>query len=256
MEAILELNNITKKYFTRSTTISACNHISFKINSGESVSLLGLNGAGKTTLINIISTAIIPDSGTALVCGFDLSDTVSIKKNIGVLHEKNPLYEQMSVKNFLHFCQNMHGDDNADFIAALCKTWALDGVLDRPIKNLSKGFKQRVGVAASLVHRPKFLILDEPTSGLDTMQQAEFEKNIAQLLPETTLLLCTHDLAQASRLCMKHIMLSCGTVFASGTIEDLRQKLILENKISNEESISDISDEFVLKKAFEVFAEQ
>lgn len=250
MAIILEVKNITKKYQSVGKSIKACDNISFKISAGELVSLLGLNGAGKTTLINIISTAIIPTSGSARVCGFDLSESIAIKKNIAVLHEKNPLYEKMTVKGFLLFCQNIYGIRDDRLILDLCDMWSLTTVLNNPIKNLSKGFKQRVGLVANLVHRPALLILDEPSSGLDAIQQDEFEKNILSLLGKTTVLLCTHNLGQASRICTRHLMLNEGKIFVSGSISDLKEKLLLEHKIKADENFS---DEEILKKAFEVF---
>lgn len=247
METILKLQNITKKYSDKKNVIVACENISLEIKAGEAVSLLGLNGAGKTTLINIISTFLPPTSGTGKIFNFDLSKSVEIKKRIGVLNEKNPLYEKMTVKNFLTFSQNMYGIDDKNLIEGLCDKWNLTKYKNSIIEKLSKGFKQRVGLVACIVHKPKLLILDEPTSGLDAIQQTEFEKNILELLPKTTLILCTHDLPLASRICTKHIMLNAGKVFCSGSILDFQKELYSKNIIKDGENIS-VED--VLKEAF------
>lgn len=253
-DPILKLDGITKFYSEGNKKIKACENISFEVKKGEAVSLLGLNGAGKTTLINIISTAVVPTSGVAEVCGFSLDKTLEIKKRLGILHEKNPLYEKMQVMDFLQFVQNMYGIDDKEFIFELCEIWQLDNVKTSFIKNLSKGFKQRVGLVATLSHKPELLILDEPTSGLDAMQQFEFEKQINEILKNKnlTLILCTHDLEQASRLCTRHIMLDCGKIFANGSADTIRKKLLAANAITKN---TQPDDKTVLKIAFEFQAE-
>ncbi|MEL3907418.1 MAG: ABC transporter ATP-binding protein [Treponemataceae bacterium] len=248
-DAILELENITKIFFSRKKKIIACDNISFTVNDGEAVSLLGLNGAGKSTLINIISTQLVASSGTGRVCGFPLDKTLEIKKRLGVLHEKNPLYENMTAFQFLRFCQNMHGIDDEEFILELCEKWTLTDVKNSLIKTLSKGFKQRLGLVACLVHRPKLLILDEPSSGLDTLQQSEFEKNILELIPKLTLLLCTHDLEQAARLCKKHILLAKGKLASKGNIDEIAAELFSMGALDKEKKYT---NKEILQKAFEI----
>lgn len=237
---ILRLRNITKIYSNGGKP--ACHNISFAVNQGERVSLLGLNGAGKSTLIQIISTAITPTSGTAVVCGYDLSEKTRIKQKLGVLYEKNPLYENMRVREFLTFYQNMYGIRNTELIDSLCSEWYLTDAAQNKIAVLSNGYKQRVGLAAVLTHEPELLILDEPTSGLDAVQVTEFEKNIAEHTGGKTLLICTHDLAQALRLCNRHIVLFHGELIASGTINEIAQRLftdglIFEADMGNEKKV-------------------
>lgn len=250
-DVILKLHDITKVFYEGAKKTTACDRVSFKVHAGTAVSLLGLNGAGKSTLINIISTQLEPTSGSAEIFGYSLDAPLEIKKRLGVLHERNPLYENMRVIDFLRFCQNMYGITDAELIDSVCEQWNLSTVQYLPIRNLSKGFKQRVGLAACLVHRPALLILDEPTSGLDAVQQAEFEKNIANLLPETTLLLCTHDLEHAARLCTEHILLAKGRVTAQGTVSDIAETLLSEpfDVISDETASSS-----TLRRAFEALS--
>ena len=249
-EVILKLSNITKVFSEGEKKITACDDISFEVCAGTAVSLLGLNGAGKSTLIRIIGTQLEPTSGTASVCGFPLENTLEIKRRLGVLHENNPLYENMTVIEFLRFYQNMYGIEDSELIESICEQWDLSNVRQKIIRNLSKGFKQRVGLAACLVHKPELLILDEPTSGLDALQQSEFEKRILGLLPKTTLLLCTHDLEQAARLCSKHILLVKGRVTAGGTASEI------EGRFSHNEprtTATETNPASILRKAFETF---
>lgn len=248
-DVVLELENITKFFFANKKKVLACDNISFTVNEGEAVSLLGLNGAGKSTLINIVSTQLEASSGSGKVCGFSLDETLEIKKRLGVLHERNPLYENMTAFQFLRFCQNMYGIDDEEFTIKLCEKWALTSVKNSLVKTLSKGFKQRLGLVACLVHRPKLLILDEPSSGLDTLHKCEFEKNIYDLIPKVTLLLCTHDLEQASRICRKHILLAKGKVAAKGSIEEITAELFSKGALDREQKYS---DKEILQKAFEI----
>lgn len=250
MEKIIKLENITKVYTHRGNKTVACKNISFEVAEGDSVSLLGLNGAGKTTLIHILCASILPTSGEAYICGYNTTDAISVKQNIGVLHEKNPLYEHMKVFEFLHFYQNMYEKDNTDDINQMCELFGLTELKQTAIKNLSKGFKQRVGLAACTIHKPRLLILDEPSSGLDAMQQREFENILVELQKQTTLILCTHDLEQAARVCKRHILLHKGIVCAQGTLEDI-YKMIDTHDVASEIKIN--NGKQILEKAFKQF---
>ncbi len=250
---MLEVKNLSKYYGSEKNKILACNDISFKLNTGEITSLLGLNGAGKSSLINCITGYYTPNNGDVLVDDFSiLENEIEVKKRIGVLYEQNPLYSSMTVYDFLHFCAEMHGlekDLIHERVAELMTFWDLDEYSNRSIKNLSKGYKQRVGLAQALLHNPPLLILDEPTSGLDAMQMLSMEKKLFQIAKEKTILISTHNLKQAAHVCSNHILINNGDVIAMGKIYEIKEQL--ENAgcdFDNEDA------EYILEQAFVFFA--
>jgi ABC-2 type transport system ATP-binding protein len=217
---MIQVDNLVKTYGER----FAINNISFKINKGDVVGLLGPNGAGKSTTMKIITGFMSPTSGTATVCGFDVFENpIEVKKRIGYLPENPPLYLDMTVEDYLKYVTELKQipakDCAANIESALGKT-QLKEVRKRIIKNLSKGFKQRVGIAQALVSNPEILILDEPTVGLDPKQVAEIRDLINELKGHHTIILSTHILSEVQATCNKIIIIHQG-------------KLILEDSIDN-----------------------
>lgn len=220
---MIEVNNVVKTYGER----FAVNQLSFKINKGDVVGLLGPNGAGKSTTMKIITGFMSPTSGTARVCGFDVFENpLEVKKRIGYLPENPPLYLDMNVRSYLKYVAELKQvpaaqiQNNID--SALEKT-QLKEVQNRVIKNLSKGFKQRVGIAQALVSRPEILILDEPTVGLDPKQVSEIRELINHLKGEHTIILSTHILSEVQATCNKIIIIHQGRLVLEDTIDNLQK---------------------------------
>jgi len=221
---MIQVDNLVKTYGER----FAINNISFKINKGDVVGLLGPNGAGKSTTMKIITGFMSPTSGTATVCGYDVFENpIEVKKRIGYLPENPPLYLDMTVEDYLKYVTELKQvpakDCAANIESALEKT-QLKEVRKRIIKNLSKGFKQRVGIAQALVSNPEILILDEPTVGLDPKQVSEIRDLINELKGHHTIILSTHILSEVQATCNKIIIIHQG-------------KLILEDSIDNIQNI-------------------
>lgn len=248
---MLKVKNLTKYYGNGKNKITACNDISFELKTGQITSLLGLNGAGKSSIINCISGYCILDNGDILIDGYSiLQNEIEAKRRIGILYEQTPLYPFMTVYDFFSFSAKMHGitgstiKEKIEYVIEFCE---LEEVVNRVIKGLSKGFKQRVGLAQALLHDPPLVILDEPVSGLDVLQMKLFEKKILQLAKEKTILISTHNLKQASLLCSNHILLNKGTIISKGNIIDIREHMVVSGcPCSNKEN--------VLEKAFYFFA--
>jgi ABC-2 type transport system ATP-binding protein len=213
------------KWFGRFLAVDS---IDFSIEAGQVVGFLGPNGAGKTTTIRMISGYLPPTAGTITVDGFDaVRAWREVRQRIGYLPEAAPLYGEMRVREFLDFRAKLFGLPRADRRAAIDK--ALDRcklieVQHRPIHQLSKGFRQRVGLAAAIQHEPPVLILDEPTVGLDPSQILESRKLIRELAGKHTVLLSTHILPEVEVTCDRVLMIARGRIRAEGTIDELREK--------------------------------
>ncbi|AGT42855.1 ABC transporter ATP-binding protein [Treponema pedis] len=252
---MLEIKNLTKYYGSGKNKITACNNVSFELKAGQITSLLGLNGAGKSSIINCISGYCLPDKGDILIGGYSvLKDETEAKRRIGVLYEQTPLYSYMTVSEFLNFSAQMRGiaqDKIKDKIEEAVEFCELEEVYERTIKGLSKGYKQRVGLAQAVLHNPPLIILDEPTSGLDAIQMRLFEKKILQIAKEKTVLISTHNLKQAAALCSNHILLNKGTVISSGNIADIKEQML---RADCPFTGSHGEEENILEKAFYFFA--
>ena len=203
--------------------------ISLEVATGEVVGFLGPNGAGKSTTMKILTGFLLPSGGRASVGGLDVvRNSLEVRKQIGYLPESTPLYYEMRVDDYLRFTARIRGVDARNASAALERVVSLCGlqrVTGKNIIELSKGFKQRVGLAQAMIHRPKLLILDEPTSGLDPNQIVEVRKLIAQLGEEHTVLLSTHILQEVEASCSRIIIISLGELVADGSLEDLIAEL-------------------------------
>jgi ABC-2 type transport system ATP-binding protein len=218
---VIEVKNLIKTYGER----YAINKINFKINQGDVVGLLGPNGAGKSTTMKIITGFMSPTSGSVKVCGFDVFENpIEVKKRIGYLPENPPLYLDMTVYDYLKYVTELKlvpkSEQVKNIDSALKKT-QLTEVRHRIIKNLSKGFKQRVGIAQALVSNPEILILDEPTVGLDPKQVTEIRELINELKGQHTIILSTHILSEVEASCNKIIILHQGQLILDDNIENI-----------------------------------
>ena len=217
---MIEIKNLTKRY----GQIHAVNDISLTIKKGEILGFLGPNGAGKSTTMNILTGYLSPTSGTVTIDGFDIMDSPrEAKKLIGYLPELPPLYQDMTVSEYLKFISELKSvplkqrKRQLDEILYLVK---LGDMQDRLIKNLSKGYKQRVGVAQALVGNPQVLVLDEPTVGLDPKQIIEIRKLIGALRHEHTIILSTHILQEVNAVCSSVAVINKGKLAATGSVSD------------------------------------
>jgi ABC-2 type transport system ATP-binding protein len=222
MDIVIE--NLTKRYGAQ----KAVDNISLRVQTGEILGFLGPNGAGKTTTMKIITNFIAPDEGEVFIGGRSLKeDPNQIKKHIGYLPENNPLYQEMPVVDYLEFCARIYNisRENVDRrVAEMIGITGLNKEKHKKIGELSKGFRQRVGLAQAMIHDPDILILDEPTSGLDPNQIAEMRKLIRQLGHEKTVILSTHILPEVEATCDRIFIINKGKIVADGTSETLRKQ--------------------------------
>lgn len=218
---MIEVRNLTKDYGDR----RAIESLNFKVEKGEVVGFLGPNGAGKSTTMKIITGFMAPTSGEALVCGFDVFENpIEVKKRIGYLPETPPVYGDMYVKDYLEFVANLKGVEKsriAKLVASSIEKTNLGNVQNRLIQNLSKGFRQRVGIAQAIVSDPEVLILDEPTVGLDPKQVAEIRDLIKELRGHHTIILSTHILPEVEATCERIIIINQGRIAAQETLSNI-----------------------------------
>lgn len=213
----IEVHSIIKKYGAQ----KALNSVSFQINTGEIVGFLGPNGAGKSTMMKIITTYIEPTSGSVTVNGFDTNDNaIKVKQSVGYLPEHNPLYLDFYVREYLKFHADIHKVDK-ERIEEVINLVGLADIKGKKINQLSKGYRQRVGLAAALLHDPEVLILDEPTTGLDPNQLKEIRDLIREIGKSKTILLSTHIMQEVEAMCDRAIIISKGNIVADKKLEDL-----------------------------------
>lgn len=222
MDIIVE--NLTKVYGTQ----KAVDNISFKVHTGEVLGFLGPNGAGKTTTMKAITSYMVPTHGNIRIGELSVSEQAEeVKKRIGYLPENNPLYNEMPVIDYLRFVARLQGIDKTRIkgrILEMVKVCGLEGEKHKKIGELSKGYRQRVGLAQALIHDPDVLILDEPTAGLDPNQIAEIRDLIRAIGREKTILLSSHILAEVEATCDRILIINKGRIVADGTPENLRKK--------------------------------
>ncbi|MEN9569076.1 MAG: gliding motility-associated transporter ATP-binding subunit GldA [Bacteroidota bacterium] len=216
----ISVTNLTKLYGTQ----TAVNNISFTVNKGEIVGFLGPNGAGKSTTMKMLTGYLESDGGTAMICGQKVTThTLHTKKKIGYLPEANPLYFDMYVREYLHFIAGVHQvTDVKNRIETVIATVGLKLEANKKISQLSKGYKQRVGIAAALIHNPEVLILDEPTSGLDPNQIIEIREVIKNLGKDKTVLFSSHILQEVEALCDRVIIINRGNIVADDRLVNLQ----------------------------------
>lgn len=230
--AMVEVSNITKCY----GSAKAVDNVSFTADSGEILGFLGPNGAGKSTTMNIITGYLSSSSGTVTIDGCEiLDDPKGAKSKIGYLPEIPPLYLDMTVVKYLEFMYGLKGikmeQDRDDHIDEICNLVKIDGVKHRLIKNLSKGYKQRVGMAQAMLGNPPVLILDEPTVGLDPKQIIEIRNLVKGLGKKHTVILSSHILSEVQAICDRVVIISNGKVVADETTEGLSKMLVKTNRV-------------------------
>jgi ABC-2 type transport system ATP-binding protein len=217
----LQVKNLTKIYGQQ----KAVDNISFEIREGEIVGFLGPNGAGKSTTMKIATSFLPPTSGAVYVGGFDVtSEPLKVRKNIGYLPEHNPLYADLYVHEYLQFVGGLYGLKGSQLktrIAEIVERCGLTKEQNKKIEALSKGYRQRVGLAQALIHDPKVLILDEPTTGLDPNQILEIRKLIKDVSKNKTVLFSTHIMQEVQALCDRAIVINKGVIVADNRVEDL-----------------------------------
>ena len=219
------VSNITKIYGAQ----RALDNVSFEVHTGEVVGFLGPNGAGKSTMMKILTCFIPQTSGEASVCGYDVAEnSLEVRKNVGYLPEHNPLYLDMYVKEYLEFISGLHHLKNVKSrISEMIEMTGLQIEQKKKIGALSKGYRQRVGLAQALIHDPKVLILDEPTTGLDPNQLAEIRNLIIEIGKQKTILLSTHIMQEVEAVCNRVIIVNNGKIVANDITS------VLQNSQSN-----------------------
>jgi ABC-2 type transport system ATP-binding protein len=223
---VIEVTNLVRRYGPH----IAVDHANFKIEKGEIVGFLGPNGAGKSTTMNILTGYLSSTEGTVLVDGMDiLEHPTEIKKKIGYLPENPPLYMDMTVREYLAFTSEIKKippKEKKERMNRIMETVGITDVSGRLIKNLSKGYKQRVGLAQAMIGNPEALILDEPTAGLDPKQILEIRDLITELGKDHTIILSSHILPEVSAVCKRVLIINRGVIVADGTPEELARRLL------------------------------
>ena len=217
----IKVESLTKVYDTQ----IAVNNISFELKKGEIVGFLGPNGAGKSTTMKMITGYLPATSGKAMVCGFDVQERpMDVRRRVGYLPEANPLYFEMYVREYLEFSAGIHklGKDKKERIEAMITMTGLSKEAHKKIGALSKGYKQRVGLAQAMLHDPEVLILDEPTSGLDPNQIIEIRDLIKNIGSQKTVLLSTHIMQEVQAMCSRVIIINNGQIVADDSIAHLQ----------------------------------
>jgi ABC-2 type transport system ATP-binding protein len=213
----IEVQQLTKSYGSE----KALKEVSFSIGAGEVVGFLGPNGAGKSTLMRILTTYLSPDEGGALVNGYDIvKEPMRVKASVGYLPENNPLYTDLYVKEYLAFQCGIH-KIGRQRIEEVIQQVGLQDHAKKKIAQLSKGYKQRVGLAAALLHDPEVLVLDEPTTGLDPNQLAEIRELIKEIGKTKTILLSTHIMQEVEAMCDRVLIINKGTLVTDKKLKDL-----------------------------------
>jgi ABC-2 type transport system ATP-binding protein len=232
MSEMIAIRNLTKRF----GPILAVDDVSFSVARGEVLGFLGPNGAGKSTTMKMITGFLAPTSGTAVVCGHDVTDEpVEVKRKVGYLPEGAPAYPDMTPASFLRFIAGIRGFNGADAqqrIDLAVERTQLAEVLQQPIDTLSKGFKRRVGLAQAILHDPEVMILDEPTDGLDPNQKHEVRTLIQGMAKNKAIIISTHLLEEVDAICSRAIIVARGRVVADGTPESLAQRSRYYNAVS------------------------
>jgi len=222
---MIKIENLNKYY----GELCAVNNVSFEIHKGEILGLLGPNGAGKTTIYRVLTGYLSPTSGTIKVMDYNIYDhQIEIKKCIGYLPEEAPLYRDMLVFDYLNYIadiRRVEKNRKLSHLHELADLCSLNEVMHKTIDELSKGYRQRVGIAQALMGNPEILVLDEPTSGLDPNQIAETREIIKKIVKEKTIVLSTHILSEAEATCDRVVIIDEGKIVADDTIDNLRKSL-------------------------------
>ena len=244
---MIEIKNVTKKY----ANIKAVDNISFDVKDGEIVGFLGPNGAGKTTTMNMITGFIEPTEGQIIINNYDISKKANkAKKQIGYMPEGIPLYTDLTAKEFVNYMAELKGvkkKERKEIVQKILEETGLKDVKNKLIRNLSRGYKQRVSLAGALVGNPEVIILDEPTVGLDPKQITEIRTLIKELGKKHTVILSSHILSEVSQICERVIIINNGKIIAIDTPENLESKTKEKNTIivtveDSKENMNSIKD--------------
>ncbi|HMS15436.1 MAG TPA: ATP-binding cassette domain-containing protein [Planctomycetota bacterium] len=223
--AMIEVSQLTKYY----GSFAALKSVDFSVDRGEILGFLGPNGAGKTTTMKILTGFLNPSEGTATVAGHNvLEDSVEVRRKIGYLPENTPLYEDLRVVDYLRYAgrlRRMGGRHLQTRIDAVVSTTSLWPKYRAPIRTLSKGYRQRVGIAQALLHEPEIIILDEPTVGLDPNQVVDVRRLIQEVGDDRTVVLCSHILSEVEATCGRVVIINQGSIVANGKPSDLKEQL-------------------------------
>jgi ABC-2 type transport system ATP-binding protein len=218
---VISVDQVTKRF----GTLVAVDNLSFQVDRGEVVGFLGPNGAGKTTTMRLLTGTLQPDEGRVLIDGRTVGeDQEEIKRRLGYLPESNPLYDEMLVCEYLEFAGRLRGLTGADLqraVRSAADETNLAEVFYRPVAEMSKGYRQRIGLAAALLHRPEILVLDEPTEGLDPNQRVEIRSLVSSLGKERTILLSTHVMQEVEATCTRLVIVNRGKLVADGSAASL-----------------------------------
>ncbi len=218
---MIEVSNVSRNF----DSFKAVDDVSFSIPTGQIVGLLGPNGAGKTTTMRMITGFLNPTSGSIKIDGIDVAENpVETKKKIGYMPESAPLYGDMIVDDYLRYIANIYGQNPDEKVPLLCKECGLEEVMHKNISELSRGYRQRVGLAHALMNDPEILILDEPTSGLDPNQVEEVRALIKEIGKTRTVIISTHILGEVEILCSRVIIISGGKLVADSPTDQLRTR--------------------------------
>jgi ABC-2 type transport system ATP-binding protein len=240
----IKVNNITKLYGEQ----AALNNVSFEVNTGEIVGFLGPNGAGKSTMMKILTCFVPQTSGTASVYGFDVSEeSLEVRRHVGYLPEHNPLYLDMYIKEYLEFIGGLHQLKNIKTrISEMIEMTGLQLEQKKKIGALSKGYRQRVGLAQALIHDPHVLILDEPTTGLDPNQLEEIRNLIIQIGKQKTVMLSTHIMQEVEAVCNRVIIINNGQIVANDETSVIQNSQALNKQVITVEFDKTIAKEALL----------
>lgn len=232
MDTLLDIEGLSKTF----GTIKAVDGVDFKVGRGEVLGFLGPNGAGKSTTMRMVAGYLTPSAGKIEVCGFDVAEQpIEIRKRLGYLPEGAPAYGDMTPSSLLAFVagiRKIKGDEKTFRIGRVTERLELGGVMDQPIETLSKGFKRRVGLAATLLHDPDVLILDEPTDGLDPNQKHQVRTLLGELAAEKAIIISTHILEEVDAICSRAIIIARGKIVADATPTSLLTHSRLHNAVS------------------------
>ncbi len=233
---MIHVENISRKY----GDFTAVDNVSFQIPAGEIVGLLGHNGAGKTTIMKMLTGYIEVSTGQIIINGKDIEEQpTQAQKLIGYLPENLPVYPEMTIAEYLAYCARLHNIPDAEVDKAVARVIAQTQLKEKalqPISTLSRGFKQRVGVAQALIHKPKILILDEPTNGLDPQQTQQMRELILELAKEATVILSTHIMQEVDAICDRVLILNAGKLAVDQSLKDLRSSNVIQLETDASES--------------------